>query len=268
MRDIYTMGIDIGSTSSKCVILKNGKEIASEGVVNLGAGTKGADQVIERVTSEIGLTLEDIDVIVSTGYGRNSYEGAKKTMSELSCHAKGGSFIFGNVRTIIDIGGQDIKVLKLTDKGQLINFLMNDKCAAGTGRFLEVMAGVLDVKLEDMGELDKQSTEKTPISSTCTVFAESEVISCMAKKIPIPNILRGIHASVATRVASLAKRGGLVKPVAMTGGVTKNSGIVRALSEELDTEILTSKDSQMAGAIGAALYAYEEYLKNEQEDLS
>lgn len=261
MKEIYTMGIDIGSTSSKCVILKDGKDIISEGVVNLGAGTKGADQVIDEVTKNIGITLEDIDVIVSTGYGRNSYEGARKTMSELSCHAKGGSFIFGKVRTIIDIGGQDIKVLKLNDKGQLVNFLMNDKCAAGTGRFLEVMSGVLDVDLKDLGDLDMEATEKTPISSTCTVFAESEVISSMAKKIPIPNIIRGIHASVATRVAGLAKRGGLTTPVAMTGGVTKNSGIVRALSEELETEIKISEDSQMAGAIGAAIYAYEEYLK-------
>lgn len=264
MRDVYTMGIDIGSTSSKCVILKNGKDIVAEGVVNLGAGTKGADKVIEKVMNDANLTLEDMDTIVSTGYGRNSYDGATKTMSELSCHAKGGSYIFGDVRTIIDIGGQDIKVLKLNNKGQLMNFLMNDKCAAGTGRFLEVMSGVLDVKLEDLGDLDKQASEKTPISSTCTVFAESEVISCMAKKIPIPNIVRGIHFSVATRVAGLAKRGGLVEPVAMTGGVTKNLGIVRALSEELNTEIKISKDSQMAGALGAALYAYEEYLKSQK----
>lgn len=263
MKDILTMGIDIGSTSSKCVILKNGKEIVSEGVVSLGAGTRGADLVIEEVTQKANISPEDIDLVVSTGYGRNSYEGAEKTMSELSCHAKGGAFIFGDVRTIIDIGGQDIKVLKLNGKGQLMNFLMNDKCAAGTGRFLEVMAGVLDVNLDDMGDLDKEATEKTPISSTCTVFAESEVISCMAKKIPIPNIIRGIHASVATRVAGLAKRGGLDKPVAMTGGVTKNSGIVRALSDELDTEIEISADSQLAGAIGAALYAYEEYEKKQ-----
>lgn len=262
MKDIFTLGIDIGSTSSKCVMLKNGKDIVGEGVVNLGAGTKGADQVIAEVTTKSGVKFEDIDVIVSTGYGRNSYEGAKKTMSELSCHAKGGTFIFGKVGTIIDIGGQDIKVLKLNQNGQLTNFLMNDKCAAGTGRFLEVMAGVLDVKLTELGDLDKESTEKTPISSTCTVFAESEVISCMAKKIPIPNIIRGIHASVATRVAGLAKRGGLSQPVAMTGGVTKNAGIVRALSEELECEISISPDSQMAGAIGAALYAYEEYQKN------
>lgn len=261
MKEIFTLGIDIGSTSSKCVILKNGEEVVSDGVVSLGAGTKGADMVIEEVTKKAGLKFEDIDYVVSTGYGRNSYENAMKTMSELSCHAKGGAFIFDDVRTIIDIGGQDIKVLKLNDKGQLLNFLMNDKCAAGTGRFLEVMAGVLDIKLEEMGSLDLDATEKTPISSTCTVFAESEVISCMAKKIPVPNVLRGIHASVATRVAGLAKRGGLSVPVAMTGGVSKNLGVVRALSQELETDIEISEFSQMAGALGAAIFAYEEYKK-------
>ncbi len=256
MKDIFTLGIDIGSTSSKCVILKNGKEMVSDGIVELGAGTKGADLVIEQVTSKAGISLEDINYIVSTGYGRNSYEHAMKTMSELSCHAKGGAYIFGQVRTIIDIGGQDIKIIKLAENGQMTNFLMNDKCAAGTGRFLEVMAGVLDIKLEEMGDLDLEATEKTQISSTCTVFAESEVISCMAKKIPVPNVLKGIHASVATRVAGLAKRGGLHQPVAMTGGVSKNMGVVRALSEELDAEIKISDISQLAGALGAALFAY------------
>lgn len=259
--DIYTMGIDIGSTSSKCVILKNGNEIASEGIVSLGAGTKGVDLVIQEVLGRLNFELSDMNTIVSTGYGRNSYENANKTMSELSCHAKGGSYIFKEVGTIIDIGGQDIKVLKLDKDGQLSNFLMNDKCAAGTGRFLEVMARVLDVDLTQMGDLDAIASEKTPISSTCTVFAESEVISCMAKKIPVPNIIKGIHSSVATRVAGLAKRGGLVKPIAMTGGVSKNSGVVRALREELGTEVLVSEDSQMAGALGAALYAYEEYQR-------
>ena len=265
MSSVYTMGIDIGSTSSKCVIMKDGKEVVGEGVVSLGAGTKGADLVIEEVLGKAGKAFDEIDLIVSTGYGRNSYENAAKTVSELSCHAKGGGFIFGGVGTIIDIGGQDIKILKLNDKGGLVNFLMNDKCAAGTGRFLEDMAGVLDVKLDELGELDAKSTEVTPISSTCTVFAESEVISCMAKKIPLENIIRGIHASVATRVASLARRGGLKTPVAMTGGVSKNKGIVRALNEELECDILISPDSQMAGAIGAALYAYEEYQKQNAE---
>lgn len=261
MSDVYTMGIDIGSTASKCVIMKNGNEIVSSATVPLGAGTSGTEKVKAKTLSQVDFKEEDIAVQVSTGYGRNNYADAEKTMSELSCHAKGGHYIFGDVRTIIDIGGQDIKVLKLNKKGQLQNFLMNDKCAAGTGRFLEVMAKVLDIKMEDMGKMDQEATETTPISSTCTVFAESEVISCLSKKIPINNIVRGIHASVATRVGSLAKRGGIEKPVAMTGGVSKNKGIVRALEEVLDTEIEVSELSQLAGAIGAALFAYDEYQK-------
>ena len=261
MSEVYTMGIDIGSTASKCVIMKNGKDIVGSAIVDLGAGTSGTERVIAKALADANFTADDIDLQISTGYGRNSYEDAEKTVSELSCHAKGGKFIFGDVRTIIDIGGQDIKVLKLNKNGQLLNFLMNDKCAAGTGRFLDVMAKVLDVDIEDMGEMDAKATETTAISSTCTVFAESEVISCLAKKIPMNNIVRGIHASVASKVASLAKRGGLEAPVAMTGGVTRNPGIVRALERELNTEIAISDLSQLAGAIGAALYAYDEYRK-------
>lgn len=254
--DIITMGIDIGSTSSKAVILKNGKDVLAKEVVSLGAGTTGAQQVIDKVVAETKLGREDIDYIVATGYGRNSFKGADKTMSELSCHAKGGVFLFGEIGTIVDIGGQDIKALAVRD-GMLQNFLMNDKCAAGTGRFLEVMARVLDVHIDDLGKLDAEATGKASISSTCTVFAESEVISALAKDNPIPNIVRGIHASVATKVAGLARRVGLKQPVVMTGGVSRNPGIVRALENELDCEIKVSEDSQLAGAFGAALYAYE-----------
>lgn len=264
MLDMYTMGIDIGSTSSKCVILKNGIEIISEEIVNLGAGTKGTDLVMKNTIDKSGIKSREISYIVATGYGRNSFDLAQKTMSELSCHSKGGGFIFGEVRTIIDIGGQDIKVLKLDKSGQLLNFIMNDKCAAGTGRFLEVMARILDVELCEMGDLDEIANERTPISSTCTVFAESEIISCMAKKTPIPNVVKGIHYSVASRVAGLAKRIGVENSVAMTGGVSKNKGIVTALSKELNTEILVSERSQMAGAIGAALYAFEECNKDKK----
>lgn len=261
MKDIFVLGIDIGSTASKCVIMNANKEIISKEIVGLGTGTKGAQVAIDTALEKAKLKLEDISKIVSTGYGRNSYKEADKTVSELSCHAKGGVYIFGNVRTIIDIGGQDIKALKLSADGQLVNFVMNDKCAAGTGRFLDVMSRILDVKLDEMGDLDAQATEKASISSTCTVFAESEVISTMSKDVPIPNIIKGIHFAVATKVAGFAKRGGLLKPVAMTGGVSKNSGIVRALGEELQTEIKTSSDSQLAGAIGAALFALEEVEK-------
>ncbi|MEG0291997.1 MAG: acyl-CoA dehydratase activase [Anaerovoracaceae bacterium] len=264
MKDIYTLGIDIGSTTSKCVVLINGKTIASSNIVELGAGTNGVDLVIANTLGEIDMKLEDMDAIISTGYGRNSYDKADKTMSELSCHARGAGFLFDNVRTIIDIGGQDAKVLKLDANGQLQNFVMNDKCAAGTGRFLEVMANVLNVKLEDFGALDALSTNRASISSTCTVFAESEVISNLANNVDVKDILKGIHYSVASRVAGQAKRVGVEPPVAMTGGVSRNAGVVRALEAELNVPIEISDKSQLAGAIGASIFAYEYYSKQKK----
>lgn len=262
MNKIYTMGIDIGSTSCKCVILSEGETVEATETVSLGAGTKGTEMVLEQTLNKAGLTQKDMAAIVATGYGRNSYEGADKTVSELSCHAKGGCYLFhGNVKTIIDIGGQDAKVLRLDDNCQLLNFVMNDKCAAGTGRFLEVMARVLDVKLEELGAMDAESTERAQISSTCTVFAESEVISSLAKNIDVKSIIRGIHYSVASRVAGQARRVGVADPVVMTGGVSRNRGVVRALEEELKTTIAVSEDSQIAGALGAAIFAYEHYIK-------
>lgn len=264
MEKIYTLGIDIGSTSCKCVVLSDGKTIESAEVVDLGAGTKGTAMVIEQTLTPLKMELKDMDGIIATGYGRNSYEGADKTMSELSCHAKGGGYLFGGVQTIIDIGGQDAKVLRLDKDGQLLNFVMNDKCAAGTGRFLEVMANVLDVKLEELGDLDAQATERAPISSTCTVFAESEVISSLAHNTDVKNIVKGIHYSVASRVAGQARRVGVEPPVAMTGGVSRNSGVVRALEEELKTTIAVSDKSQIAGALGAAIFAYENCIKQKK----
>lgn len=264
MEKIYTLGIDVGSTSSKCVILADGKEILGSALVAKGAGTDGVDIVLDEALKQANLKFEDMHSIVSTGYGRNSYEKADKTMSELSCHAKGGAYVFGSVRTIIDIGGQDAKVLKLDEKGQMQNFVMNDKCAAGTGRFLEVMSNVLQVPLDDFGDYDAKATEKTNISSTCTVFAESEVISALAHEADVENIIKGIHYSVASRVAGQARRVGVQEPVAMTGGVSRNSGIVRALEQELGVSIAVSPDSQLAGAIGAAIYAYEYYQKNKE----
>lgn len=244
--------------------MSDGNKVESSAIVAKGAGTDGVDVVLEQALGDLSLALEDMKAIISTGYGRNSYKGADKTMSELSCHARGGAFIFKDVRTIIDIGGQDAKVLKLDQNGQMQNFVMNDKCAAGTGRFLEVMANVLHVDLNDFGEYDAKATEKTPISSTCTVFAESEVISSLANDAKVENIIKGIHYSVASRVSGQARRVGVEAPVVMTGGVSRNAGVVRALEDELDTSIAVSEDSQLAGAIGAAIYAYEYYLKNKK----
>ena len=258
MSGIYTLGIDVGSTASKCVILKDGTEIVAKALIDVGAGTSGPQRAIDAVLAEAGMTKEDMAYTLATGYGRTSLmDGiADKQMSELSCHARGAAFLFPNVHTVIDIGGQDVKVLHI-DNGAMTNFQMNDKCAAGTGRFLDVMARVLEVKVEDLGRLGAMSQKKVGISSTCTVFAESEVISQLAMGTDKCDIIEGIHRSVAHRVTGLAHRIGVVPDVVMTGGVAQNSGVVRALQDELGVTIHTSPLTQYNGALGAALLAWQ-----------
>ena len=200
---------------------------------------------------------EDVSFVLATGYGRNSLEGfADHQMSELSCHAKGASFLFPEVRTVIDIGGQDVKVLRV-ENGAMTNFQMNDKCAAGTGRFLDVMARILEVDVNELGTLGAQSTKYVGISSTCTVFAESEVISQLSADTDKRDIINGIHMSVAGRVAGLAHRVGVQDQVVMTGGVAQNSGVVKALEDQLGHKVHTSPLTQYVGALGAALFAYK-----------
>ena len=258
---IYTLGIDIGSTASKCVMLADGKEIVAKSLIAVGAGTSGPQRAIEEVLKAAGKTREEMSFILATGYGRNSLEGfADHQMSELSCHAKGASFLFPEVRTVIDIGGQDVKILRV-ENGAMTNFQMNDKCAAGTGRFLDVMARVLEVDVNDLGALGARSTKHVGISSTCTVFAESEVISQLAQDTDKCDIINGIHQSVAGRVAGLAHRVGVQEQVVMTGGVAQNTGVVQALEDQLGHKIHTSPLTQYVGALGAALFAYKKCSK-------
>ena len=253
---IYTLGIDIGSTASKCVMLADGKDIVAKSLIPVGAGTSGPQRAIDEVLSAAGKKREDMAYVLATGYGRNSLmDYADKQMSELSCHAKGAHFLFPEVHTVIDIGGQDVKVLEI-ENGVMTNFAMNDKCAAGTGRFLDVMARVLEVDVKDLGRLGAMSTKYVGISSTCTVFAESEVISQLAMGTDKCDIINGIHRSVAGRVAGLAHRIGVRDQVVMTGGVAQNQGIVKALQDELGHEIHTSPLTQYNGALGAALFAF------------
>lgn len=257
METVYTLGIDIGSTASKCVILADGKEIVSKSLIAVGAGTSGPQRAIEEVLHAAGKTKEDMKFILATGYGRNSLaDFADHQMSELSCHAKGAAFLFPEVHTVIDIGGQDVKILRV-ENGAMTNFQMNDKCAAGTGRFLDVMARVLEVKVSELGELGSKSTKHVGISSTCTVFAESEVISQLSQQTNKCDIINGIHESVAGRVAGLAHRVGIQDQVVMTGGVAQNTGVVKALEQQLGHTVYTSPLTQYVGALGAALFAYQ-----------
>lgn len=254
---MYTLGIDVGSASSKAVILKDGKDIVAAEVVQVGTGSSGPQRALDKAFEVSGLKMEDISYTVATGYGRFNFTGADKQVSEISCHAKGIYFLVPTARTIIDIGGQDAKAIRLDDKGGIKQFFMNDKCAAGTGRFLEVMSRVLETTLDEMAELDAQATDTAPISSTCTVFAESEVISQLSNGESRNNIIKGVHLSVASRACGLAYRGGLEKDVVMTGGVAKNAGVVRAVAGVLKTDVIVAPNPQTTGALGAALFAYE-----------
>lgn len=260
---MYTLGIDIGSTTSKCVVIKDGKELVAHSLQTGGLGTGGPEEAMAQLWQSCGLTRQDMACAFVTGYGRKNYEGADGEISELTAHALGGRFVFPDLRTVIDIGGQDAKVIALSPSGKMVNFVMNDKCAAGTGRFLDVMARVLEVRVEDLGDLGDKSTKEIGISSTCTVFAESEVISQLAVGTDKCDIIAGIHRSVAGRVSGLCNRVGVRDRVVMTGGVAQNHGIVKALENQLGHEISTSPLTQYNGALGAALFAYQKALKKQ-----
>lgn len=255
---MITLGIDIGSTTSKCALLRDGSEIIAASLRVGGLGTEGPDEALQELWDGSGLDMSKVDRTIITGYGRNKYEGGDGEVSELTCHALGGRLIFPELRTVIDIGGQDAKVICLSESGRMTNFVMNDKCAAGTGRFLDVMANILRMDVDDLDEVASGSTAPASISSTCTVFAESEVISQLANGVNRADLVAGICESVASRVGALARRAGVKPLVCMSGGVAKNGAVRRALEKSLDVGIAFDPRAQYFGAIGAALYAYRQ----------
>lgn len=258
---MYTLGVDIGSTTSKALILEDGKNIIASSIVVASVGTMNVSVAVDNVLKKTQLSRNEISETTVTGYGRKTYEGANIQVSELTCHALGVHHVFPEARTVIDIGGQDAKVMVLNDKGIMENFMMNDKCAAGTGRFLDVMVNILNLDISQLEVEAAKSDHAASISSTCTVFAESEVISQLANNVSIPDIVLGICKSVASRVSALVKRVGVRPIVCMSGGVAQNNAIRVALVEELGVEIEVSKYAQLMGAFGAAIYAYNKAIK-------
>lgn len=257
---MYVLGIDVGSASSKAVVFKDGVFYAGT-AVQAGTGTSGPDRVLKDILTSTGLTMNDIKRTIATGYGRFSLDFADKQISEISCHAKGVHYVFPKARTILDIGGQDVKAIAIDNKGTVQNFYMNDKCAAGTGRFIEVMAHILELDIHEMGDWDEKSQNPVSVSSTCTVFAESEVISLLSQKKKREDIIRGVHNSVVSRAMGLLMRTSMQEDLVMTGGVAYNSGVVRALEREIGKTVYVSDKSQLMGAIGAALYAWNDCIK-------
>ena len=251
-------GCDVGSLTGKAVILKDGEILSYSIVPTTPKPERTAKNAMDEALENSNLSLDEIAYIVGTGYGRVKIPFANSEISELSCHGKGAHSFIPSIRTIIDVGGQDCKVIKVDKNGKILDFAMNDKCAAGTGRFLEVMAKTLELKLEDLGPISLQSKNQAKISAQCSVFAETEVVSLMADGIEVADIVAGIHDAIASRIMSLVYRVGLEKDLTITGGVAKNIGVVAYLEKKLGIE--TKKlpvDPQLMGALGAALTAKE-----------
>jgi predicted CoA-substrate-specific enzyme activase len=257
-------GVDIGSTTAKVVLLKDGKPVSSA-VAPTGADCNAAaEMVLNKALLNIGLTKKDLDYVVSTGYGRKSIDFGNEAITEISANARGAIFLgseMGKVKSIIDVGGQDTKAIVLDDNGRITNFVMNDKCAAGTGRFLEVIARVLQEPLDNFAQLSFKSTNPTTINSTCTVFAESEVVSLVAKRIPKQDIIAGLHKGVAKRIADLAKTAGVTPVVFFDGGGAMNPSLKKAIEKELGYDIFVPKYPQIIVALGAAIIAQEKFSK-------
>lgn len=258
---MYTAGIDIGALTAKSLILEDEKLLVFTIIPSGSNNKETAEKVMESNLNKAGLSQGDISFTIATGYGRVNVPFADKQVTEISCHAKGAYSLFPTVRTVIDIGGQDSKAIKIGKDGRVMDFAMNDRCAAGTGRFLEVMAKALEVRLEDLGELSLQSKNKAKISNICTVFAESEVISRISEGVPKIDIIAGIHDAIANRVFGMASRVKIEKDLVMTGGVAKNKGVIKALEEKVGFKILVPEEPQIVGALGAAIIAREMMLK-------
>ena len=249
-------GCDVGSLSAEAVIMRDGSIVSSQIIRVRPRPEQSAKEVMDSALSEAGLTYSDIDCCVSTGYGRERIPFAYSSVSEISCHGRGAQWLVPAVRTVIDVGGQDCKAIRVDGSGKLVNFAMNDKCAAGTGRFLEFMAKVLGVGIEDLGPKSLIAENPIAITNVCSIFAESEILHYRYERRDTADIAAGINSAMAERVNALVQRIGVEKEICITGGVAKNSGVVKNLEETLQlTAQKLDVDPQLVGAVGACLFA-------------
>jgi predicted CoA-substrate-specific enzyme activase len=256
-------GCDVGSATGKAVIMRNAEIISYEIIPSTTKPEVTARTVMDKAVEKAGLSsIADLDYIVGTGYGRLKVPFANDNISEITCHARGAQWLLPTVRTVVDIGGQDCKVMSLGENGKVLEFVMNDRCAAGTGRFFEAMARALDCSLQGLSELALQGKNPATISSQCSVFAESEVVTLVNEGKELSDIVAGLHASIASRLSSMVRKVGLVEDVVLTGGCAKNDGLAKALEEKLGMSVKKLPiDPQIVGAIGAALIAAERVSK-------
>lgn len=252
---MITLGLDIGSVAAKGVLI-NGDRHYSDIVPTGWSPRQAGIDLTARLTNRAGIEVSDIQRTIATGYGRITVQTADKNVTEIRCHARGVAYLNPEVRTIIDIGGQDSKIISINEQGQVLDFAMNDKCAAGTGRFLQITSNAMGMEVSELGSAEDPS-ELVTITSMCTVFAESEIIGLLAQNTPRGGIIAGLHQSVSRRVSSMVRRIGIKPTVAFTGGVAQNQGVQRALLEELESPIWVPEECQFTGALGAALLAQE-----------
>ncbi|HLN51718.1 MAG: acyl-CoA dehydratase activase [Thermoplasmata archaeon] len=251
-------GVDIGSTTAKCVVLGEDSQVLGKSLSVVGVDiVKDAERALEAAIADAHLSRSDVSFITGTGYGRYKIYFGQLVVTEISCHARGASFLFPGTRVVVDIGGQDTKAIRINEKGEVVDFAMNDKCAAGTGRFLDVCANALGYDVGEIGALSLQARRAVKVTSTCTVFAESEVTSYVSRGKDPKDILAGLHASIANRTLSLMQRVGVEPEVTFTGGVSQNEGMVQALRRRLGAPVNVSPLSQYLGALGAALHGRE-----------
>jgi len=252
-------GCDVGSLAAKVVIMERRRVVASAIVRSGPKPAESAKNAMDEALAQAHLTLNDIACCIGTGYGREKIPFVSESVSEISCHGKGAQFLIPSARSIIDIGGQDCKVIKLDAKGNLVKFITNDKCASGTGRFLDVMAKVMNIPVAELGDLSLSAKDPITLASMCTVWAQADVIKHINERRPAADICAGINAAMANRVAMLANAMGLENDICMTGGVAKNKGVVHALSRIMGKRIKDVRlvDPQLMGAVGAALFAHE-----------
>ena len=261
----YYAGVDIGSTTSKCVIIDDNEEMLTYQIIETSFDRdKSGQDVYEKALNEVGLKREDISYMVSTGYGRRSLSISDDVIPEIIAHAKGTVKLYPDTRTIIDIGGQDSKVISISSSGIIDKFEMNDKCAAGTGRFFEVLTKrLLSISMDELGPLSLRATNPPTISSMCTIFAESEIISMLSSGIPSEDIAMGMSISIAKRIVAMGKTGQIHynEPIVFSGGVANNAGVTKAFSDILKKEVIAIKNPQNTAALGAALVAKSKYEK-------
>lgn len=254
----YAAGVDVGSTQTKAIVLDEDACIVGRAIIDTGANViKAAENAYLAALAQSSIDEEEVGYVIGTGYGRYKVTFGDTQVTEISCHARGAVHLFPNTRTVLDMGGQDTKAIRVHPNGEVIDFCMNDKCAAGTGRFLQSAAAALDIPLGELGVVALRAEKAVPISTTCTVFAESEVLSWLGKGKKIDEILLGVHRSIGSRSMGLLKRVGIEDQVTFTGGVTRNPGMVQVLNEQLGMQMNVSEESHIIGALGAALFALD-----------